>query len=461
MAAVLPRNLALIVQRLSNFNRTTIRVRAQSNDTATAGQTISFRLPTNTLVDLHNLHLTGVARAWYLNNATTPQFVKATLPRHINQIFERIDVVINGQVITGNNNEYGCLDHLLRMNLDEGTDAASAARPGSWLNDGPTIRGFSTGTAGANTPVATLAGITGDRFACSQFLGFLGGDYVRFIDTAVLGPVELRFRLASPAILSTAVATGSALPAGLAANAAPNHNFELSDMYMVLDTVSFTDSFYRAILAKRLMEGGILQIPYHNFFSVQKSVGVSGSEFMTFNIASQSIDYLMATFRNNDFNSPTTVGAYGSSTQGQAHLNPVAVDNARYLTTKSISANTELQFMVNNMLSPTWPANLQDQYILTRAAFDLVKTRRQIGKIRTQDEYAGKAFSFVQCFKHHTGLDSPDMIISGLDTRGASSNMALMVKGGGTGTDQLNATVWAICTSTLEVSAGQNIVTIF
>lgn len=453
MAAVLPRNLALIVQRLSNFNRTTIRVRAQSNDTASAGQTISFRLPTNTLIDLHNLQLTGRVRAWYKG---TDGYYGAQLPRHTNQMFERIDVVVNGQVITGNNTDYAALDHLMRMNKEEGFSGSDiTSRPGAWLTDGAYI---TRGTA--RVMAATASAVAAVPFACNQFLGFLGGDYVRFIDTAVLGPVEIRFRLHAPSILS--VHPNNAV--GKEPAAASDHGFEVSDLYMMLDTVSFSDDFYRAILAKRLMEGGIIQIPYLNYFSVNKTVSAQGSEHLTFNIASQSIDYLLATFRHNNYNSTSKIAVYGGLSNRGAGGVVTDTMNTSYLTCRG-STSAELQFMVNNMLAPTWPASFTDQFLLTRAAFDNVKTHKCVGRVRGEDDYLYNAYSFVQCFKHHVGHDSGDMIISGLDTRGASSNMALLVKGMGAASGDAsvgwNATVFALCTSTLEISAGQNIVTIF
>lgn len=474
MAAVLPRNLALIVQRLANFNRTTIRVRPQSNDTAAAGQTISFRLPTNTLVDLHNLQLSGVVRAIIRadSSATPPvqRWHRAGLPVRMNQIFERIDVVVNGQVITGNNTDYAGLDHLLSEHT-----YATGRSAGRFLESGRglLIRRAATSTEDLSfafqTTSSTDPGLE-EPFLVNKFTGFLGGDYVRFIDTAVLGPVELRFRLATPAILSVpttpGVATFSYVPG--------TSDFVCSNMHLIMDTVSFADDFYRAILAKRLMEGGIIQIPYTNYFSVQKSVGAASNEFLTFNISTQSLDYLIASLRKGDYNNGN-LKPYDD--QGAAEGSGLAsTRNAAYLSFYSGGgpSATTYQFMINNQLAPTWPASVPEAYALTRAAFDQIHTKDAIGAIDGLTKYTRGSFAFAQCFKHHAGYNSPDTIISGLDTRGASSNMALILNGtrltvgeGAVVSDlppadiPWNVIVWACCTSTLEVSAGQNVVTIF
>lgn len=73
-------------------------------------------------------------------------------------------------------------------------------------------------------------------------------------------------------------------------------------------------------------------------------------------------------------------------------------------------------------------------------------------------------------------LDLVRMIISGLDTRGASNNMQFnamnletrqryqLDSSGNVMRDdnsKLVCTIWAACTSTLEISAGRNVTTIF
>jgi hypothetical protein len=130
------------------------------------------------------------------------------------------------------------------------------------------------------------------------------------------------------------------------------------------------------------------------------------------------------------------------------------------------------QFLVNNLYSPSWPANVNECYALSRAAFDVSGDIGDCGMIQSMNQYRNDAFALVQCYQHQA---EGEKVISGLDTRGASSNTAFMLSGiftpNDTGTDATfghlgsgngaTATVWALTTSTLEISVGQNVIVIF
>lgn len=461
MASVLPKNLALIVQRLANFHRTSIRVRAQSNDTVNSGSTVVFRLPTNTLVDLHNIQLTGKC---YLSG----QAAVLGLPTSMHGCIERLDVVVNGQVISGNNADYGGL-HALFSHHVAGTSNQTV---GQFLKSGsspmdPTLLAAANtapalistvqvgGTAGRIETVST----TGYQwpFVISGFLGFLSGQYVRFIDTAVLGPVEIRIRLASKGVCFGA--------ADAATRGVMDYSF--NSMYMYLDTISFTDDFYRAILAKRLLDGGLISIPYPNYFSFQKGINTS-ADTHTFNLATQSLDYLFTSFRALD-NVNQTYKRWSANALNTYYYHFLSASSTSGVANSGVAAPTNYQFLVNNQMFPTWPASVDDAYILTRAALDLAGDYTDTGTCTTMEQYRNGRFLFAQCFKHQAEMDK---VISGMDTRGASSNMQFTVNGinalpvntdfgTSSNTSNYQNIIWAACTSSLEISAGQNVVVIF
>lgn len=570
MATILPKNLQLIAQRLANFHRTTVRTRAQSNDTASAGQTVTFRLPTNTLVDLHCLQIYAelqISNTIQLPLATAGATIPAGTgtypangitmlagPRSAQSLIERLDIVINGQVVNGSNNDYGGLLSLLTNHLSTnartnvmgflesgdnkfdqtygfgvragiqaesyipseysvpniptlGNNIYQTTLPSMLLNQDPAnYRPLSQITNGNSSGSYTVPVVM------NGFMGFLAGNFVRFIDTAVLGPVEIRIRLAPGSVmygtdnttnnLSVATTTSSFVatagntvaapfPVGNATPGVPNlnnrpssFNYKLGNMYLILDTISFTDDFYRAILAKRLIDGGVITIPYQNVFSYQKNVGLSDS--VSFNLASQSLDYLVGTFRDQRYSS-NCIKKYS----------PDANDSSYYKFSScagmnAINSTTTYQFLVNNMYAPTWPANVTEAALLARSAWDLANDSSGVGRIDTLPKWRNGMFALVQSFNHHAEADK---MISGLDTRGASSNMQFMFSGlipatGQVGydpngictvnsysagaTDEFTydslqhgtasgtaAIVWAMTTSTLEISAGQNIVVIF
>lgn len=465
MSAVLPKNLALIVQRLANFNRQTIRVRAQSNDQAEPGQTIVFRLPTNTLIDLHNLQfLARVKTVGKRIEAGVAQDVYCSLPMRSQCMIESLDVVVNGQTITGSNRNYGGLYHLLSTHL--GFRPQNGGGNHAWMtrdvlepietqmlqNGNPVLSPEPPELPGAAERKANILANYMDRYLLMEgFMGFLSGYYVRFIDTATTGPIEIRIRLMPRAVLTK--------HPNQPANAYSAFGYTFGDMYLVLDTISFTDDFYRQILARRLIDGGVITIPYPNFFNFQKSFA-STQDTISFNLATQSLDYLLGTMRLathaadvpkalNTFNNEYFRYVSGAATTAAGH--EASFPNATY------------QFLINNMHYPTWPANVTEAEMLTKAAFDLAGDVSAVGSLQTRGDYRDENFAFVQCLKHHSETEK---IISGLDTRGAASNMQFMLSNmvlalANNLTVPYVAEVFAMCTSTIEISAGQNVTVIF
>lgn len=496
MAAVLPPNLALMVQRLANFNRQTIRVRPQSNDAVGSGQTMTFRMPTNTLVDLHNIHFFGECHVLSGTGAANPVF---GFPESMQGCIERLDVVINGQVITLSNHDYGGLYTLLTKNLKtshhqlkESTNEIERGGPRGFFNEtssSPTegrqrlAEAAATVTAGSDYTVSYQSqwGSTGGAgtdfpFTITGLLGFLSGHYVRFIDTAVTGPMEIRIRLAPNWLLwrgkedarlgSYQLKTQYGVDDTNEPDLQPA-DYEFRRMYMVLDTIGFTDDFYRAILANRLLTGGVITIPYQNFYSVSKSV--ANSDTVSFNLATQSLDMLMATFRDSGY----TTRSCKRWSEDAKDTNYYKFVSGRDNRDSFYNSKTTYQFMVNNLHQPTWPATVDEARILTMNAFDISGDVTNIGQVQPDVVFQNGGFVFAQNFAHH---GEGSKVISGLDTRGASSNMQFDVHdpdvltrwsptdtstAGQVANAKLTCTIWAACTSTLEISAGQNVTVIF
>lgn len=494
MATVVPKNLQLMVGRLANMQRTVIRARPQSNDSADAGQTMHFRLPTNTLVDLHNLMLAGQFRV-------NDPYIRGG-PTNMQEIIERLDLVVNGQVISGNNNDYGMLYHILSEHMADSDwfkageflksgDNKTTAKMGSNINEQRQIlknqagvtnkTTLLSGDTGATTNLEYSGGDSGATdslprlmpFAIGGFLGFLGGSYVRFIDTAVLGPVEIRIRLQPGAVLwlgegSSTTDVGKPSDtyyrtvSGKNDYAAITDAYTIQQAYLFMDTISFVDDFYRALLARRLETGQPLTIPYHNFFSFSKAIN-SSSDTMTFNLATQSLDMLAVTIRDQRYQN-RFAKLWNPWTNNSSYFSSLSLDYSDHY-----KGDTQYQFQVNNLLVPTWPVTVGEAYALTRAALDLASDYSGSGgNVRSLWDYKWGRFLFAQAFKHHA---ESEKIISGLDTRGASSNMSFTIQNSAAGDtsvatsdgNTLNAivTVYAMTTSTLEVGPGQNVTVIF
>jgi hypothetical protein len=558
----------MVVQRLANFNRQTVRVRAMSNDSAGPGQTIVFRFPSNTIVDLHNLQLKATLNSIFktdlyssstngvLGASSTDTNLPSTtvsgligelgMPRFAQALFERVDVTVGGTTITGSNVDYGGLYTILRDALSSSVKKKPMGDMTEAMTEDPDrmsnllhLFNDDTGAAvnlpavgtrsfasheGGNPFVATVdqaatKHVTGqtkssplnydgatfverndltptgnwkqEPIVFQGFLGFLGGKFVRFIDTSITGAIEIRIRL-NPLCVTygpQGVFKGrQSLGQGLVSSRFTNRQggYFLSDMYMILDTISFTDDFYRQLLARRLIEGGSIVIPYDNYFSINKFISGS-SDTVTFNVATQSLDYLIGTLRRGDYNTnPTSVGICEAElstantkprgTIAPQHIVRSPSYNSAYYTFVSgapstAAPGTTYQWLVANQLVPNWPADVNDVWLLNQSALDIANQISDVGSVETHYEFRRGKFAHISCFAHQAETEK---FISGMDTRGASSNMQWMVSGLDNGTDHRSATggtgsgsrtyaatVWACCTSTIEISAGQNITVIF
>jgi hypothetical protein len=287
-------------------------------------------------------------------------------------------------------------------------------------------------------------------------------------------------------------------------------------MTMIVDSVTFAGDFYRGLMARRLIEGGVIEIPYRNAFSFTQNIN-GASDTLSFVLRTQSLDYLIGTFRDNRYAAPEikkVTGTYRSEEAGLGGYDKVFGTNtgtcgatgsqfcapldtsyykfnsfcmkflmgyaatgtgllrstAQSLTNDAFSQPpATYQFSVGNTRVPTWPASVNEVQALTRAAFDLASDSTDKGRIVTTNQFRHDAFAFVQNFAHNS---DGEKIISGKDTRGDGrmsfiANNLVMPLGTDPTYDHIadpygvQTTVWALTTSTLQISAGQNIAVIF
>lgn len=226
----------------------------------TAGETSIIRLPTNAIIDLHTLNLRFDKR---FRTANTPAATVLVWPRYIQSLIRRLDVTIGGvQVGLGSLGDYGGAFNLLANNTVssaklaeltklEGPSQASALRVGTPLvqaiaASAATPEGsiaykpeMTLGQTEDLTGVAPTTGGNWSRNNCSTWLGLLGGQMMRFLDTNLLPDVELRITWNSGAVIQQMpnAATG--------VTAATGCTFDVKDLYLQFECIAFGDSSYR------------------------------------------------------------------------------------------------------------------------------------------------------------------------------------------------------------------------
>ena len=172
MEGARPRNVEYYLQRMVGYSKNTIRILPQSKPTYSPGDTVIFRLPTNSILDLHTLNLKFSCQL--TNNGGDPGQV--SLPRFTQSFIRRLDVTMGGmQTGLGSLHDYGSCYHLLAVNkipvarteVDlRATDHAGYLTPPS----DPTIQ-----------TIASAAKSDWIPLTISSWLGLVGGQFMRFL----------------------------------------------------------------------------------------------------------------------------------------------------------------------------------------------------------------------------------------------------------------------------------------
>lgn len=264
------------LNRLNGYAKNTVRIKPQTKDSYNSGDTLVYRLPTNAIIDLHTLALrTSVSTSSSAGTVTCPRFMQ--------QFIRRLDVTAGGvQVGLGSLGDYGSLAGLLlhnTVNADklrelgkyEGGDLVTTGS-----SDGITqYGGLCAQTATANTTYT--GGVTGAKFITS-WLGLLGGQFMRYLDTNLLPDVEIRITLASPYVLT--VSSGVAGTPAAAVQTVTSPNFNWANNSLTFEVISFGDDGYRQMVDSRLASGEPIVVPFINWASYE-SFAAGGSASQT------------------------------------------------------------------------------------------------------------------------------------------------------------------------------------
>ena len=432
--SVYPRNLSNFLNRLSGYNKNNIKLNVLGGLTANDGDIIQVDLPSNSIVDLSSL-------AWsfsYANVALAADH-SVSFPTNIEHVISRLAIEVNGQTLVNMNN-YNALYHMLlystatedyirqrQVGQSNGVDNALSGVPHTVV-DGAGV------AAGGNT----------SNHVIDTWLGFLGSAKPNFIDTSLLGNVRI----------SITLAPGNEVVGGAAAAATPDdaeRKYALANMNFSIDVISISDGIYDSMVDQMLASGRPIEVPFKNYFSYVNNNTTGMSDMVLFNVASQSIDRLWCTGRDNQ----------AGTTRTNAAAPLVAIADAAALFhreantvpsfTFTNAGTTGLQFQINNTLYPNWQlSTAQEMFQHTKLAIGDQGNMLSGSAPPSATAYTTNYFVFAVSLEHHT--DSDERFLSGIDTRGSSANCYLKGVGGANATQAL---VFAECTSSLKIMANK------
>lgn len=389
----IPKSLQFFLNRMAAFNKNTIKLQPLNRTSFGPGDQVVFRLPANAMVDLHSLTM-------LFKLSTTG----GGAPRHTSSLVQRVDVTANGVPLgLSGLADYASLYNIY-MNLN--------AKQDMLLERNVLELGAAT----------TTAAVAGKDCAITDWLGFLGGSYNRYLPLSILGTVEVRIQLAPGAVCPR---TAPGTPA----------TYALDGVSLVLETLSL-DPVYYQMLDRKLQSGEPIVIPFKNFASFASSGG-AGSSQTTFSLATQCLDALWGVPRASGYDTGSEVVAGGQ---------------AAYFAFNSLGSDTMFQWQIDSITYPQFLASPVDVYCLTKNALDAGGGNQGYANMVT-DLADFKSNKFCHGLSLSLFCDQAnERLASGLSTQGAMIPITWKVEGG---SGNHRTTVFAEMTSTVQVQAGQ------
>lgn len=491
-------NVEYLVNKINGYQKNTIFVQPTlfQNSYEPNNQKIELKLPQNAIVDLYTLNLTFDLRL--IPNGTGATFAMRP-PRYSSSLIRRMDVYVGGvQMGLSNLSDYGSIA-ALRKNYKVNSSRMSEMclyEMAGWNG---------TGSAGADMvggSTGNYVGAAGPGFYrahLTDFLGILGGDYMRYLDTNLLPDVTIQITLAPPTVFgnqSAATAAGG---------------YSLSNIKLYAELVKFGDGAYEKMVEARLSTGQPIVVPFVNWANFESSANLNAGDVLSSNagstastqfvIATQSLNRLWGTFRVSDYDSQFRYAVTqrtandslfrGSTTgteldtyffrfccmQNDSGLSIPRTYSPNYgagavsygqpaATPETVVGPGRYQFEVDSKLYPQFLADVADCYALTKNALDHGGGRLDTPNSIIADPIvmANQNFALVTSFQHNQP-GSEDRLISGLNTQG--SNLPVRWVGYNLGlpavaappttfyTTQIRPVVFAEFTSSMLVYAGR------
>tara|TARA_R110000868_G_scaffold397819_2_gene670706 strand:- start:1790 stop:3379 length:1590 start_codon:yes stop_codon:yes gene_type:complete len=334
-----PDSLKFYVNKLS-FSKNRVKLQALSSQVANPNGQIIVRLPSNTMLNMASLTMTGSVRA---SIAAAADNEGVALPTNLDYSFiESISIIANGGVISQPFLNYKLIANVLNdvYGGDEKIDnraALQGSRP-SLLYDYLAIS-TAPGAASAYVP-----------FSINSWLSPLQSMSPSYINTNLLGDLELRITLTDTSILqsgSTALpaAAFAGAPAGGAAvvGLQARCSYDMKDISFYIETASIQSNILDQAIDAKLRSGEPINIPFENIFSFQQTN--NGANFnQRFSVSSQSINKVIAVTQ-------LQTDVVNDGTQ-KRFINGIPQSLRR-----NSNGAQQAQFSINNQYSPNYQIN--------------------------------------------------------------------------------------------------------
>ena len=449
----LPANLLFVAEQLSHYNRNRFRIEPTSSDTGKAGRIVTVNLPENALLDTASIRFHFDADAGYSSK------IAGLLPENADAFISNLEVYVNGIQVQQSAQEYNTIAHALRI----GGQSQDAQRSKGQLVNHSKIYGESEDSA-----LGIEKNSSGEKASLivDQWAGFLNQVSTRFINTQVLGNIQIRLTLASNAVLSGCNANNASAVldvSGVTAADAPSYT--LSNMFFTVDSIVVPDA-YNQLLRNQLAHS-VLPLNYNEYYTFTAPQAASNSLTNRFNLASGSIDKLMALNRYDGYQTFDNVVSLTGNSSGASPLEHHGNDFVgKYFASSSFKASGEKDaedgslrwsFNVNNVQYPQYLA------VNSEAMADVAYCNDKVGMggdgiLVTSPTAFCKGLAIYNLQLNHPGLGLRCQ--SGYNSRGINSTLSFNMSGVDSSSKKENIVI-AVTTAQLRISAGKQIAVSF
>lgn len=296
-----PKFLQYYLSRLNNFSRQKYRIQTLANTTFNAGDQIVLQLPEG-LLDMTTLTLQGRV-------STSGGLAQGVYTPDIEALIDGVYIEVGGIAIQTGFTNYGDLWNIIKdYTLQDKKDLRRVLQ----LDTAPLV------------PLSNFQ-CSNVPFACYNWLGFLGS--VKMLDTTIIPPVKVYFRLAPNSVLGQ-----------FPGNASTN-TYQLTNVSATIDIMDISDGVYYPMVANRLAQSPI-EIPFQGYTTVVGGMGAATST-TRFSTSTDCLEGVIGTLKpayylDNGYNSNAARSSY-------------------YTRCGSNTTVTTSQFFVNGIPYPSIP----------------------------------------------------------------------------------------------------------
>jgi hypothetical protein len=456
MTTSYPKNMSYHFNRIMNYSKIPVKINCDRTGAVNHNETIRFKLPTNSLVNLDSL-------VWSFDfttvKASTNAGTSRLFPRNSASIIDTLSIYING-VLVDNIVNYNHLFNLLSDHLC-GKDYNGGMR--DLENTDPSVTFKYNDVNGQFDPfVTTQDAHTNDdsdknkRLQVTSWLGFLGSCSTRIIDTSLLGEVIIEIKMSDPTITFKSAAN--------ATDVAASYTIDGSKTVMTIDRISFGDSNYYDMLKNIVMNSG-LKVAYKTYNSHRGSTftkQANKTETFQFLVNANHLTKLIGTTMRSDYKDEGILlnNSQSSSfeTQKNTILNVQQMFNQSRYFQKECSGLGTVQFEINNVSMYPAPIDYYDIIYNNQNALN-TKNDRNAGVhpgMVSYGHFLSTYFAHILSLEHIQ--DTSDFVVQGLNGEAAPINCrwTLNFKGAGVAGD-LIPLVFSERQQIMNISAGQQL----